>query len=465
METTLHWTCFMVTFLQVYSRSQVIPSPMNQKPVLTPSDLCIVHRITSHLGTSDTNTEQTQYENRIQYLIRFGDKDQILTLHKEHDLLTMNFTASHYHEDGSLVTETLGHLAHCCYIGSVEGLPESSASVCTCHGLSGYITLGDETYSIDSTSQSQDAEYVITKTNTHKKTNTFHHNRQRRSQHRHLKQKSWQGKYNIELFLVADKAAFQCHGENLERTRNHLLATAHHLNQILLKISFQVFLVGIEVWTQENKANVSETASSTLLHVLEWRRQALLPRKQHDNMQFISGSKFKNHALGEAFFAKMCSPNQSGGVIKDTGLSPRELAKYIAHEMGHNLGMHHDTEDCYCPATSGKCLLSGRTGHNMNEEFSDCSRRFLDRFLDEKDVTCLKDRPQTYIDEPVIHSHPYKTLEVVGKVSLVLCCLILFLVFVVLCGGRFCRRRRRRCETAHAGQKTTSWDGHLRVML
>ncbi|CAH2299273.1 disintegrin and metallo ase domain-containing 12 [Pelobates cultripes] len=246
--------------------------------------------------------------------------------------------------------------------------------------------------------------------------------------------------YNIELFLVADKAEFQRHGENLDKTRQHLMTIAHHLNQIFLKISFQIFLVGIEIWTEENKANVSETASSTLLEVLEWRRQHLLPRKHHDNMQLISGKQFKNHALGEAFVAKMCTPDHSGGVIKDTGVSPKELAKYVAHEMGHNLGMDHDTDSCYCPAGSGKCLLSRRTGYNMNEDFSDCSFRFLCRFLEEKDVTCLMDRPETYIDEPIKRSHPYQILETVGMVSLGLCCLIFLLLFAIIWKKRFCRR-------------------------
>ncbi|XP_063813501.1 disintegrin and metalloproteinase domain-containing protein 33 [Pseudophryne corroboree] len=168
--------------------------------------------------------------------------------------------------------------------------------------------------------------------------------------------------YNIELFLVADRKEFQRQGEDLQRTRHHLISVAHHLNRIFSKINFQVFLVGIEIWTQKNQAVVSETASTTLQRFLRWRTEDLLPRKHHDNIQLISGDHFKNHALGEAFVAKMCTRSQSGGIIKDTGLSARELAKYVAHEMGHNLGMNHDTENCHCSAARGKCLLSGRTG-------------------------------------------------------------------------------------------------------
>ncbi|KAM3937021.1 disintegrin and metalloproteinase domain-containing protein 12-like [Leptodactylus fuscus] len=357
---------------------------------------------------------------------------------RELDLLPLNFTASHYQEDGTLVTETPGHLDHCCYTGSVVGISGSVASVCTCHGLSGYVTIGGETYSIDPNSSG----HGITALHIMEIVGHSHHRKQRSPE-----SVSGEGQlrtYNIELFLVADKMEYQRHGANLEKTRHHLISMAHHLNQILSKINFQVFLVGVEIWTQENKAVVSETAFTTLQRFLEWRTEDLLARKHHDNIQLISGANFKNHALGEAYLAKMCSEAQSGGIIKDTGLSPRELAKYVAHEMGHNLGMRHDTEHCYCPAATGKCLLSRRTGHNMNEVFSDCSHSALHRFLEETDITCLMDRPRTYIDEPVLQDDPVQTLETIGKVSLVLCLVVSFVAFIIIFRKKTCQRPGER---------------------
>ncbi|XP_077136494.1 disintegrin and metalloproteinase domain-containing protein 33 isoform X2 [Ranitomeya variabilis] len=394
-----------------------MPYPRNQKAMDLPD-----HRASELYNT-------TLYENHLRYRVQIHGDHQVLHLTKAQNLLPLNFTASHYQEDGSRVTETPGHLAHCCYTGSVEGITGSVASVCTCHGVSGYITIGDETYSIDPGS-SRSSDHVITILH-NKQLMADSHQRQQRSL-RSIIREGQRQIYNIELFLVADQKEYQRHGADLEKTRHHLISVAHHLNQILSRINFQVFLVGVEIWTQENKAVVSEKASTTLQRFLQWRTEDVLPRKHHDNIQLISGAHFKNHALGEAYLAKMCTETQSGGVIKDTGVSARELAKYIAHEMGHNLGMSHDTEHCYCPVATGKCLLSQRTGHNMNEMFSDCSHRALHRFLEEKDIACLMDRPRTYIDEPMLHSDPMETLETIGKVSIFLCLVVFFMALTII---------------------------------
>ncbi|OCT96563.1 hypothetical protein XELAEV_18008769mg [Xenopus laevis] len=398
---------------------------MAHKQFPTPYTISTLHRIKDQEPKTSHGRayQEANSEKRIQFSIRIKGKDHVLTLQKAHDLLAGNFSASHYEADGRLVTESLGHLEHCCYTGSVEGLTDSLVSLCTCPNLSGYISLTEGTYSFDALTPSDPAQHKPIKLRYHPEKPFMGAAPKRflRSPQDSRSEEGGREPYKIELFLVADKEEFQRHEENVQRTRHHLMAVAHHLNQIFLEINFQIFLVGIEIWTQENKVNISDTATVSLLQFLEWREQVLLPRIHHDNIQLISGVRFKHHILGEAFLGQMCTVSHSGGVIRDTGVSPKELAKYVAHEIGHNLGMSHDTDNCYCPVAPGRCLLSKRNWYDIHPVFSECSHHFLDRFLEEKDITCLKDQPHTYI-----------VSTTVGKVSIFLCSLIVLISFLII---------------------------------
>ncbi|XP_078533323.1 snake venom metalloproteinase BjussuMP-2-like [Lissotriton helveticus] len=385
-----------------------------------------------------------QYEDQIQYKVYIQGRSRVLHLKKAQELLTRDFTESHYLEDGTLITQPRHHKDHCCYTGSVEGLADSYVSACTCHGLSGYVMLGEETYSIDTYSAGNSQEKVCNLSFRRSETHPHNGSKRKLLSAGHSRDVSLQDMYNIELFLVADKQEFRRHGEDLEKIKHHLITVAHYINQIFLKINFQIFLVGLEIWSQENKVNISDKAPSTLKTFLQWRKTELLPRKNHDNIQLISGVDFKNYALGEAFVSKMCTPHQSGGVIKDSGVSATDLAKYVAHEMGHNLGMIHDTQECHCPVSHGHCLLSKHTGHNMKAVFSDCSHRLLNIFLQEKNVTCLKDRPTTYIDVYVPSDEHANILPIVGVISLHLSVLLLLTLIAWVIWKR--RRTSQKAE-------------------
>ncbi|XP_069486442.1 disintegrin and metalloproteinase domain-containing protein 33 [Ambystoma mexicanum] len=397
-------------------------------------------------------SQETWYEDRLQYLVHVEGGTYVLRLEKAQELLTRDFTESHYLEDGTLITETRNHKDHCCYAGHVEGLQGSFASVCTCQGLSGYMILGDVTYSIDVISSVGEQENIINLAFERSDAPSANGGK------RKIRSigapghgvRSLQEMYNIELFLVADKQEFLRHGEDLEKMKHHLITVAHHINQIFSKIDFQIFLVGLEIWSHENKVNISDKAPSTLKTFLEWRRSELLPRKYHDNIQLISGMDFKDYALGEAFVSKMCTPHQSGGVIKDTGVSAEHLAKQVAHEMGHNLGMNHDTKECRCPVSSGHCLLSRHTGHNMKGVFSDCSHRFLSIFLHEQNVTCLKDRPKTYMDVYSVSDEKSKSnlLPIVGIISLHLSVLIVLTLIAWVVWKRRRANQKARFQAA-----------------
>ena len=65
----------------------------------------------------------------------------------------------------------------------------------------------------------------------------------------------------------------------------------------------------------------------------------------------------------------------------------------MAHEIGHNLGLHHDSSDVYNQPMWFRCprdghIMSPSRGTMGEVSWSDCSRQFVA----DLDMECLKDR-------------------------------------------------------------------------
>ena len=60
------------------------------------------------------------------------------------------------------------------------------------------------------------------------------------------------------------------------------------LFQLYRPINTYVALVGIEVWTEENKIEILENADTTMNNFLKYRRQEISPIFPNDNAQLIT---------------------------------------------------------------------------------------------------------------------------------------------------------------------------------
>ena len=75
----------------------------------------------------------------------------------------------------------------------------------------------------------------------------------------------------------------------------------------------------------------------------------------------VKDDHFKS-AVGRAYVGTVCSAEESCGVAVDNGISSTTMiASYISHEMGHNLGMHHDNITCSCPTND--CVMAESIGY------------------------------------------------------------------------------------------------------
>uniref|UniRef100_A0A3B4EW17 ADAM metallopeptidase domain 12 n=1 Tax=Pundamilia nyererei TaxID=303518 RepID=A0A3B4EW17_9CICH len=150
----------------------------------------------------------------------------------------------------------------------------------------------------------------------------------------------------ISKIFILVSHRFPVYSEQVEHSQS--LTTQKRFYRAL---NIRVALVGLEVWSDVDKCPITQDPFTTLHEFLDWRKVKLLPQKPHDNAQLISGVYFQGTTIGMAPIMSMCTAEQSGGI--DHSDNPLGAAVTLAHELGHNFGMNHDTPErgCGCRVT------------------------------------------------------------------------------------------------------------------
>ncbi|NXT86063.1 ADA28 protein, partial [Zapornia atra] len=99
--------------------------------------------------------------------------------------------------------------------------------------------------------------------------------------------------------------------------------------------------------------------------------------------------------IGLAFLKSICSDIHSAGIIQDHSRNEIAVAATMAHEMGHNLGMNHDTKACTCSARV--CIMTDTISSIIPKKFSSCSLQSFEKYM-------LSDMPRCLTNMPAISS-------------------------------------------------------------
>ncbi|MGH0123910.1 UNVERIFIED_CONTAM: hypothetical protein FKN15_046763 [Acipenser sinensis] len=202
----------------------------------------------------------------------------------------------------------------------------------------------------------------------------------------------------VELIIVADNREFQRQGKDVEKVKQRLIEVANYVDKFYRPLNIRVALVGLEVWSDTDKCSITQDPFTTLHEFLDWRKLKLLPQKPHDNAQLVSGVYFQGTTIGMAPIMSMCTAEQSGGIVMDHSENPLGAAVTLAHELGHNFGMNHDTPErgCNCRVSpdKGGCIMTPSTGYPFPTVFSSCSKKDLDVSLEKGVGMCLFNMPE-----------------------------------------------------------------------
>uniref|UniRef100_A0A4W4H401 ADAM metallopeptidase domain 19b n=1 Tax=Electrophorus electricus TaxID=8005 RepID=A0A4W4H401_ELEEL len=292
---------------------------------------------------------------------------------------------------------------HCYYHGAVRGIEDSSVVLSTCAGLRGMIAMNHSvTYMIEPLANHMVSQgHAVFRAESLKITpGTCGH------PHDSASCPTACGTRAISVSVCVcvcerererkkESQNFVKHGRDLEKTKRKLLEAANYVDKYYKALNIRVALIWLEIWNKQNKINVTDNPYSTLGAFLTWRRKQLL-QLPNDNAQLVTGVSFQGTTIGLAPLKAMCSEYQSGGVNSDHSENAVGIAATMAHEMGHNFGMSHDSEGC-CQASpeDGGCIMAAATGHPFPRVFNPCNQAELKRYLNSGGGKCLFNPPNT----------------------------------------------------------------------
>ncbi|XP_029485155.1 zinc metalloproteinase-disintegrin-like 4a isoform X3 [Oncorhynchus nerka] len=348
------------------------------------------------------------YPDELQYALTIDGENHTIHLEKNRQLIGRHYAETHYSEDGRRVTTFPNYEDHCYYHGHIQGIEDSSVSVGICSGISGFVRAEQKVYLVEPLGDSADGEHALYRQEHLRANNTScgHSNDSTVYDHDQgpaprllglFKSKGWKSKpisgpqRFVEMYLVADYAEYKQFGS---KTRGRMLEIANHVDKLYRPLNIRVMLVGLEIWTTRDHIDVTISPENTLNGFLQWRQDDLLKRAKHDNAQFVTGKDFLGDTVGLANKLAMCT-GSSGAVNQDHNINPIGVASTIAHEMGHNLGMSHDTSGCTCGTSlsNDNCVMAGRVRSVYPGLFSGCSQEQLSDFLERANPRCLLDTP------------------------------------------------------------------------
>ncbi|XP_073510847.1 zinc metalloproteinase-disintegrin-like berythractivase [Phyllobates terribilis] len=344
---------------------------------------------------------QSIYPDILQYEILLGGKPTVIHIEKTEGLFAENYTESHYLEDGTLVTSRPEQQDHCNYQGYVKHENDSMVILSTCNGLSGLIQTQQQRFFIEPLMFTESEEHAVydkvelpmtgcgvSGNSTEQKppsTTSFRASADE-------KENLWITKKYVELFIVADRSMYNKFQNHIENVKMHLFGVVNYMNKVYKTINIFVALIGIEIWDSSDQIQVVSDYNVLLTRFQEWRLQNLLPRKPHDNAQFITDVDFDGSTVGLATVSAMCTDN-SAGINQDHSIFAASVGSTVAHEMGHNLGMHHDLNTCTCEASV--CVMSAVLSYKPPLAFTSCSKADMRTFIYNFFPDCLLNMPQT----------------------------------------------------------------------
>ncbi|XP_055908941.1 disintegrin and metalloproteinase domain-containing protein 12 isoform X2 [Eupeodes corollae] len=325
----------------------------------------------------------------------------------------------------------------CHYQGIIRGKPESKVAISTCNGgVNGVVHDGMDTYFIHSgvDGRIQDDHFLFKHADIlhnatcgyNSESNHIHETNERPQNWDNIQNRIDGSEFNrilrykrsnsidnniirgpfnankhssfVELVIVVDIKVYKSLGENMKKVHRHCKDLANIVNALYEPLNIFIALVGVVVWNEANEIDFSQDGDVTLKNFLHYRRTKLAVNHPNDNAQLLTKEPFNGGVVGKALKGPICTYEYSGGVSMEHSQIVAVVAATMAHEMGHNFGMEHDTPDCRCPEE--KCIMSASSTSVVPHYWSSCSIDQLNVAFSRGMNYCLRNKPTKLFDSP-----------------------------------------------------------------
>uniref|UniRef100_A0A8D9DYB4 Disintegrin and metalloproteinase domain-containing protein 12 n=1 Tax=Cacopsylla melanoneura TaxID=428564 RepID=A0A8D9DYB4_9HEMI len=399
-------------------------------------------RTKRQISSTKLNQDSTEHINHLAVKYSINNTLYILDLILNRDLLPASYFEKHQ-QDGAYVIRNRTNakdIELCHYKGVLRDVPGSWAAISTCdNNLRGVIYDGSELNYIEPllTNQSTTIRHPNVSHSNHsnpadsnglsqhilyKHSDFVSHDKYQcgyKSAHDKLRTKrdtltrhdTIRGPWNanvksryLELVLVVDNKLYNLFRKSTKDVYTHCKDIVNVINALYEKLNIFVALVGVVIWTETDEIPFNTNGDLTLNNFLTYRRERLVREHPNDNAQLLTGMTFQDGVVGKALKGPICTYEFSGGVNVDHNSAVGLVATTVAHEMGHNLGMEHDTSsgqtpECKCP--SDRCIMSPSSSSISPTEWSSCSQEYLALAFDHGMDYCMRNKPKALFDGPV----------------------------------------------------------------
>ncbi|KAM4836876.1 ADAM DEC1 [Thomomys bottae] len=412
----MSWTLLSLLGLLLQTQARTVKQSPEFKlhEIVHPKKLYIAYEREIETKQKERNDEEGRCAPDVQYQITLSGEEIILHLQHPKFLLGSEGSEKKYSSSAENVTRNPRNRKLCYYEGHILNEKNSTASISTGDGLRGDFTYHDQRHAIKPLQSTDQGEHVVFAYD-QEELDTVNvnptcamngigriqrHIRPPRSLRDPEQEEFLQAQKYVKLFLVLDNAFYKTYQGNVTLMKAFVFNVLNLLNVIYNTINVQVALVGMEVWSDDDKITLDPGIGTTFSNFLKWHGSHMGKKRNHTHAQLLSGIGFKNGRVGMVAANSLCSPS-SVAVIEAKRKNDVTLAAVMSHELGHALGMPDIPYFTQC--SSGSCAMNQYLSSKFPKDFSTSCREHFRRYLLSRRPKCLLQapNPKSIITPPV----------------------------------------------------------------